>query len=304
MRILTQLIATLATISVAACGVAVVAWAAPSQLHQDIFASDCTETTIHTGSGITTAYGCPEPPTIETQEQLIPRSPMVFEGWFDVLNKQSLKVTFSNGREYVLGVDPQLSVSGDRWELRLTGVDVLPPGSYTMTVSMGATNGATVVVSKTFVVSAPVQPIDSSGGAGVGSSGSSGGGILGKSQYGDTSVEAAAASTGGGVSRNTSGDAYNGSKGDGRIVSDASTPLIEQFRRVVMSYANPSWRLTFIASALFFGYVFYLLGRHYRHIEEEHSNQLRALKRATRRKNAKPKQVLHHAVGTHKKRHA
>lgn len=295
-----QVAGAVATIGIATCGSVAAAWAAPSQLHQDIFTADCTETTIHTGAGVTTAYGCPESPTIETTERIISRSPMIFSGWFDALNQQSFEVNFSNGQKYILGVDVQLSAVGDRWELRLLDADILSPGTYTMTVLMRATNGSTVVASKTFIVSAHVDLVDppTRGAVVPGENGSStSAGSLRRSVVSGASSEFI-----GGMSHTTPSGA--GQHGDeGRIVSDVTTPLIEQFRRVVMSYVNPSWLLTFIASALFFGYVFYLLGRHYRHIEEEHRNQLRALKRAARRKNAKPKQALHHAVGAHKKRH-
>lgn len=284
----------------------VATYAAPSRVQQDIFASDCTATTTHTGMGVTTAYGCPEPPTVETSAQVVSRSPMVFEGWFDVLNKQSLKITLSDGREYVLGVDPQLSAVGDRWELRLTGASILPLGVHTMTITMVATNGSVVAVSKQFHIvgelspAVPSEPGDTGVAGGVHAGGSSDTGASGASGGGARNA------AGSGTSQPISfGVAATTTDDDKRVVTDASTPLIEQIRRAVVSYTSPSLLLAFFTSALFFGYVFYLMGRHYRYIEEQHKNQLKALKRAARKnKPAKPKVALHHAAGTRKKRHA
>ncbi len=317
-RILLYTVTTLALAGVVTDGFETSVRAAPSRLQQDIFAVDCIETTIYTGTGITTEYGCPEPPTIETEAQLVSRSPMIFEGWFDAYNKQSLKITFSNGHEYVLGMDSQLTVSGDRWELRLVGAaHILPPGSYTMVVEMTATNGSVVLTSKQFIVDEyvepevpvdptdPTRPIDPSNpDPDLDPDTDGGAGSVGSGSHGDSPRSSGGRSPGYFGNHGSSSMMPGSTENDdsSRIVSDATTSLVEQVRRVVISYATPSWLLTFLGSLAFFGYVFYLMGRHYRYIEEQHKIQLKALKRAAR-KTHRPV-TSRHAADVRKKRHA
>lgn len=311
----------LAVAGVVACGVSTRVSAFSSHLQQDIFAVDCIETTTSTGFGASTEYGCPEPPTIEVSQQLVSRAPMVMKGWFDALNMKSLRVELSDGRHYTLGTDAQLTVVGDRWMLRLMAGDVLSPGVYTVTVVMGAATGIDVVTSRTVQVIAYVPPPNNDGngtddnttGSGSVSQGNGAGGVHeGGVSTGHTNTFAEGSGRGWFGMQNNDTATESSREGDersgtsGRTAIDAYTPLIEQVRHTVLSYVTFSWLLTFVASALFFGYVFFLLGRHYRHLEEDHRHTLRALKRASHRHITPRRKPLRHAAARtrHRRRHA
>lgn len=82
-------------------------------------------------------------------------------GKYDHLNSQSLRLFF-HGRWYVLGVDSQLSVSGDDWTLDLSEEDYLPlpPGDYDIEVSMVTLIGNTMTYTAHLRVAEPPDETD------------------------------------------------------------------------------------------------------------------------------------------------
>ena len=74
----------------------------------------------------------PMSPTID--DILVNASPDSVGGQFDASDSASLSVVV-NGREYVLGVDPELSADGNEWQLDLTGAE-FEEGIYDVQVSV------------------------------------------------------------------------------------------------------------------------------------------------------------------------
>jgi surface protein len=89
----------------------------------------------------------------------------IITGTFDAVNSQSLSVTV-NGITYVLGIDSQLTASGNNWKLDLSSLSpALPSGAYDVKVAVTTRGGAVLGDSTAaeLVLSAPANPLASTG---------------------------------------------------------------------------------------------------------------------------------------------
>lgn len=132
------------------------------QATQTIKPFNCTLTELHNGSGTAVDSDCPaQPPQIENIT-IVNDKPILY-GKYDAAYSQSLRIRF-NTFWYVLGVDPELRVSGNDWTLDLTTQPLeLTPGIYTLTVEMTATNGQVLTTEVSFNIQKRAETTTPSG---------------------------------------------------------------------------------------------------------------------------------------------
>lgn len=105
-------------------------------LTQEIQLIDCTQTETSGSGGTTTSTDCEgtTAPTVDPV-QTTDTTPVI-TGTYDAANTHTLRVMF-RGVWYVLGQNPELTASGNRWRLDLSNLS--PPlerGSYSVTVEV------------------------------------------------------------------------------------------------------------------------------------------------------------------------
>jgi len=115
--------------------VAVPAQAIDYQLRQVIEPLDCTITETSNGSGTTINSDCPPQAPLVSSVQVNDGQPII-RGLFDAANAQAFRVHFL-GVWYQLGVDAELTATGNVWTLNLGSLTPpLSPGSYPLLLQM------------------------------------------------------------------------------------------------------------------------------------------------------------------------
>lgn len=128
-RIILRASLLIAVVSVVAVMMSQAVGAQNVELKQQITPPDCTQP----GS-------CQmDPPVIDSVDMNGGRP--IFGGRYDAAFTKYLRVTF-RGETYVLGIDGELTVNGDRWRLDLSALQPpLPEGSYVLTVEAEGFDG-------------------------------------------------------------------------------------------------------------------------------------------------------------------
>lgn len=126
------------------------------KLHQSISPLDCTVTDINTGSGTSTDSSCaPLRPVISSVD--VNGGRPIIRGLFNAVGTLTLRVFFA-GKWYTLGVDPELTASGNVWTLDLSGLkSPLPPGNYRVEVQARVLDGALYSNSRQVTIKAPAS---------------------------------------------------------------------------------------------------------------------------------------------------
>lgn len=127
------------------------------KLHQSISPLDCTVTEINNGSGTSANSDCaPQRPVIESIN--VNGGRPIIRGLFDAATTLTLRVLFAD-KWYTLGVDPELTASGNVWTLDLSHrKSPFAPGTYQIVVQARSMDGALYTDSDQLTIKGPASP--------------------------------------------------------------------------------------------------------------------------------------------------